>query len=221
MGKDLPRCFAGDWVIKAPPFRFLDAAQIFPLVDGELELVEPAPQHIADMLAACQHPLTKHEMPQQANTTQESLDALLKRNPRGHVPEDAAHHVAPGYTFWMRLKDGAGGASPPAPVRMAGSIGLRIANTTDIEFYLGHIGYHVLPPARGHHYAARACRLLMPLARAHGQATLWITCNPDNLASRRTCEALGAELIETIAVPRGHPLYEQGDRYKCRYRITL
>ena len=37
-------------------------------------------------------------------------------------------------------------------------------------------------------------RLLLPLARRHGLQTVWITCNPDNWASRRTCELAGAEL---------------------------
>ena len=27
-------------------------------------------------------------------------------------------------------------------------------------YYFGHIGYHIDPPYRGHHYALRACRLL-------------------------------------------------------------
>ena len=50
---------------------------------------------------------------------------------------------------------------------------------------------------------------------------LWITCNPDNIASRRTCERLGAEMKGVIDVPPGHILYARGERQKCRYRIAL
>ena len=78
-----------------------------------------------------------------------------------------------------------------------------------------------MPPARGRRYAERSCRLLFPLARAHGIKTLWITCNPDNFASRRTCERLGMRLIDTVPVPDTDPLYARGDRVKCRYRIEL
>jgi tagatose 1,6-diphosphate aldolase len=87
--------------------------------------------------------------------------------------------------------------------------------------YAGNIGYGVYPPARGHHYAERACRLLLRLARAHGMKRLWITCNPDNIASKRTCERLGCTLGGIVTVPTGHPLYLRGDREKCRYWLDL
>jgi tagatose 1,6-diphosphate aldolase len=50
---------------------------------------------------------------------------------------------------------------------------------------------------------------------------LWITCNPDNHASRRTCERLGARLVEIVPVPKTDPLYARGETEKCRYRIEL
>jgi len=58
-----------------------------------------------------------------------------------------------------------------------------------------------------------------PLAWRNGIVPTWITCNPDNLASRRTCELVGAELIETVALPPGNDMYDRGDRFKCRYRL--
>jgi len=102
-----------------------------------------------------------------------------------------------------------------------GHIELRIGNTHDLVLYGGHIGYGVHPEHRGHRYAARACRLLFPLARRHGLTTLWITCNPDNIASRRTCELAGAELVEIVDLPTSSDMYQRGERQKCRYRIEL
>jgi tagatose 1,6-diphosphate aldolase len=98
---------------------------------------------------------------------------------------------------------------------------LRIGTTYDLETYVGHFGYGVYPPARGRHLAERACRLLLPLAKAHGLKRLWITCNPDNWPSRRTCERLGCTLAGVVPVPEGHALYQRGDRYKCRYFLEL
>jgi tagatose 1,6-diphosphate aldolase len=63
--------------------------------------------------------------------------------------------------------------------------------------------------------------MLFPLARAHGIRILWITCNPDNWASRRTCERLGCHLADIVPVPSDHPLYLRGDREKCRYWIAI
>ena len=100
-----------------------------------------------------------------------------------------------------------------------GRIDLRVANTERIVRFLGHIGYHVNPKYRGNRYAARATRLLLPLAFSHNINPIWITCNPENLASRRTCELLGADLVEIVDTPRNSDFYRAGDKQKCRYRI--
>jgi tagatose 1,6-diphosphate aldolase len=103
----------------------------------------------------------------------------------------------------------------------AGFINLRVGNTENIVLYRGHIGYGVEPEHRGHYFAARACTLLLPLARRHDLTPLWITCDPDNVASRKTCERIGATLVETIDVPEDAPAYRYGARRKCRYRLDL
>src|SRR5690348_6303772 len=82
-----------------------------------------------------------------------------------------------------------------------GSIDLRAGSTPRIELYAGHIGYAVHPTHRGHRYAARSVRLLMPLARRLRLDPLWITCNPENFASRRSLEYAGAEFVEIVELP--------------------
>ncbi len=120
--------------------------------------------------------------------------------------------LAPNYAFGMtHAQNGA----------YMGDIDLRLSNEHYITHYAGHIGYSVGRAYRGQHYAARACRLLLPLAKKHGLGPLWITCNPDNIASRKTCEALGATLEEIVSVPAGSDLYRRGEREKCRYRVEL
>ena len=199
----------------ADTFRFLDPG---PLIDGELELVAPDARWIDDVLAACNHPLTLKYAPAEAKVTRQKLLDFLAGSPGGRQPAEPARGWVPQYNFWMRLHDLPG---RPAPVRIAGGVGLRVGTTDSIALYYGHLGYHVYPPARGRHYAERACRLLLPLCRRHGLRTLWITCNPDNRASRRTCERLGMELVGIVPVPEGDHLYARGDREKCRYRLVL
>jgi tagatose 1,6-diphosphate aldolase len=197
---------------RSPEFVFLDPG---PLVDGELQLVAPAPHWIDAMLAAMTHPLSRREDPG-AVVNRAQLQQFLKIAPCGLQPPNTIYDRLPTYHFWMHIREE---FVPPLPV--CGAIGLRVGNNDDTSLYYGHIGYNVFPPARGHHYAERASRLLFPLARRHGMHTLWITCNPDNLASRRTCERLSAHYVETIQVPSNHPLYARGEREKCRYRIDL
>lgn len=121
----------------------------------------------------------------------------------------------------MLLRHGGRGPSDRPPLRIAGDVSLRIGSTASIERYYGHFGYHVYPAARGHAYAARAVRLLLPLARAHGLRDIWITCNPDNRASQRTCEKLGARFVDVVDIPPSEPLYARGETVKCRYFMQI
>ena len=102
-----------------------------------------------------------------------------------------------------------------------GTIELRVGNMEYLVKYSGHIGYRVAPPFRGKRYAARSCMLLLPLGKRHGINPLWITCNPDNLASRKTCETAGGLLVEIVDLPNDSEQYKKGDRRKCRYRFDL
>ena len=118
----------------------------------------------------------------------------------------------PAYKFEMRLN---------GTRQRVGQIDLRVGDLPHLRLYGGQIGYGVDEPHRGHRYAARAVRLLLPLARSHGMRTLWITCDPENAASRRTCELAGARFVEIVDLPRGIDMYREGQRRKCRYRIDL
>lgn len=122
-----------------------------------------------------------------------------------------AFHCVPTYFFRMMSIDHA---------EELGSINLRIGSTPHIERYAGHIGYGVHPAHRGHRYAARSVALLLPLARILGIDPLWITCDPDNAASRRSLELAGAELMEIVDVPEDCGIRKYGGKLrKCRYRL--
>lgn len=186
------------------------------LIDGELELVQPEERWVPAMLESCHHIDTKAAEPEQATVTRQQLRDFLRHAPSGHEPADASRGRVPTYHFWMRLHP-----DTDPPISLAGTITLRIGHTPDIEQYFGHIGYGVYAPARGRHYAERACRLLLPLARMHGLDPLWITTDPENAPSRRTCERLGGEMIEVVNVPPDHILAQRGQMRKCRYKLDL
>lgn len=85
----------------------------------------------------------------------------------------------------------------------------------------GHIGYSIWQEHRGHHYAAKACRLLAGVARQKGLRRLIITTSPDNIPSRRTAELAGARFLGVIDVPAGSIDYAMGQRQKCLYELDL
>jgi predicted acetyltransferase len=193
----------------APAWTFLDSP--VPLVDGNLELVEPAARWVDAVLQTTRRPDCAGDPCEHLSRME--LLRFVDRTPRGRQTADPSRDLVPGYTFWMRLRSG--------PIGMAGSVSLRIGDDQNLRCYLGQIGYGVYPPARGQRLAERATRLLFPLAKAHGMKALWITANPDNVPSRRTCERLGGILFDVVKLPTHHPLSLRGDTHKCIYRIDL
>ncbi len=127
-------------------------------------------------------------------------------------PADDKKGYVPGYEFEIRL------LGKPDPI---GRVGLRIGNTKRVIMDIGHIGYEIKENYRGHRYAAKACNLVKSIAVAHGLQTLWILCDPGNIASRRTCEILGCDLVEIVNIPEGSEMYQRGERQACRYRWDL
>lgn len=102
----------------------------------------------------------------------------------------------------------------------AGIISLRVGFNRNIK-YGGNIGYGVFEKYRGHHYAAKACLLLKDIAKKHELENIIITCDPDNLPSRKTCEYIGAELLEIVSLPEWTEMYKMGKKIKCRYKWNI
>ena len=116
----------------------------------------------------------------------------------------------PAYVFRICLSDGT----------KIGHCDLRIGHN-ERTYIGGNIGYGIDEAFRGHHYAAKACRLLFRLARRHGMDHVIITCDPDNTASARTCEMAGGRYVETARIPEDHDMYARGLREVLVYRFDL
>jgi tagatose 1,6-diphosphate aldolase len=127
------------------------------------------------------------------------------------VPADDVKGLAPAYEFNMvNARTG----------KIMGGINLRVGYNEKTR-YDGQVGYAVGKPFRGNHCAVRSLRLLFPLAKRHGMDPLWVTCDPANAASRRTCELAGGRLVKIVNIPENSELYKRGERKKCRYRFDL
>lgn len=100
-----------------------------------------------------------------------------------------------------------------------GTCDLRIGHNEKV-YYGGNIGYRVSEQYRGHHYAGKACLLLFELAKRHDMEYLIITCNPDNYASRKTCEYAGGVLEKIVELPEDNDMRDNGETEKCIYRFS-
>ena len=94
---------------------------------------------------------------------QDELIALIPREYGGHVAQLGG---AVSLVFDILM--------PGTSSSLAGEIALRVGEDASL-FYLGHIGYHVDPPFRGHAAALRACRLCVPVLSELGMRSFVIT----------------------------------------------
>lgn len=116
----------------------------------------------------------------------------------------------PYYMFAVMNNDG----------QKVGTISFRLGSDEQVGLF-GHVGYRIDAEHRGHGYAAKACALVLELARRHGYDHLTVTCSPENTASRRTCEKAGGRFVKMAFVPPEDELYARGERQKAVYRIDL
>lgn len=122
------------------------------------------------------------------------------------VPGDPARDFVPYYHFRILM---AGGSD-------VGHINFRVGETEHVLVCAGHIGFEIAETFRGRGYALQACRAVAPFVRSIYRSVT-ITCDPDNQASRRTIEKLGAQFIDEVPVPVHDPHYQRGSRSKRRY----
>jgi predicted acetyltransferase len=91
-----------------------------------------------------------------------------------------------------------------------GAINLRFQRgTEDLPAHVsGHVGYAIVPWKRGIGYAKRALALLLPFAAADGLARVLVTCDEDNVASRKVIAANGGVLSGRAAAPNDPEKYK-------------
>lgn len=82
--------------------------------------------------------------------------------------------------------------------------------------FWGHIGYNVKEIFRGNSYAYHACIVIAPFVR-FVYSNVFLTCNPDNLASKKTIEKLNCKYLGEININENEQAYKNGERTKCRY----
>ncbi len=125
------------------------------------------------------------------------------------IPGDVSRGLVPYYHFRIIV---AGGTD-------VGHINFRVGKTEHVRLCAGHVGYEISGPFRGRGLALQACRALAPFIRSFYKSVT-LTSDPDNSASIRTIEQLGARFMDEVAVPSHDPHYQRGSPNKKRYEWT-
>ena len=129
-------------------------------------------------------------------------DGVISLELEKTLPADGKTGFVPTYKF--AIKEATTGEK-------AGQCDLRVGYVRG-TYFGGNIGYQVEESHRGHGYAARAVRLMLPLAKRHGMPFVRISCSPDNEASKATILHAGGELEAQVELPSYCGLYREGKR---------
>lgn len=117
--------------------------------------------------------------------------------------------MLPFYYYDIFLKD-----------RFIGRISVRIGSNFH-SYYNGNIGYEIEENFRGKNYALKACKLVLPIAKAHGMNELLLTCDENNIPSYKTIEKLGGELLEIVKPPKNYFAYRENMKKQRIYKLYI
>lgn len=117
--------------------------------------------------------------------------------------------MLPFYYYDIFLKD-----------RFIGRISMRIGRNFH-SYYNGNIGYEIEENFRGENYALKACKLVLPIAKAHGMNELFLTCDENNIPSYKTIEKLGGELLEIVKPPKNYFAYRENMKKQRIYKLYI
>ncbi len=98
--------------------------------------------------------------------------------------------------------------------QIAGFIRVRPRLTPPLEEEIGHIGYDVPPTERKKGYGRCCLKVASEIAKELGLQKALVTCDSDNLGSKRIIESAGAQLENEI-IPKGQSYSV------CRYWLEI
>ena len=82
--------------------------------------------------------------------------------------------------------------------KMVGCMQVHHVLNEQMKNYTGHVGYSVRPSERRKGYATRMLKKAKDYLSSFGFSEIYVSCLPENEASRRTILANGGEYIETV-----------------------
>lgn len=168
-----------------------------------MQLVQPSTTYQTTYIKALEEGkdevgLTKLHKPEIGQSFEDFIKILLERANGQHLPEG----YVPDTEFWLVDGD-----------EFIGRINIRHTLTDSLLKIGGHIGYYIRPSKRNMGYGKKILQLVLPEAKKLGIEKALVTCDDDNIGSRKIIEENGGVLENII---------DNGDfSKKRRYWITL
>ena len=115
------------------------------------------------------------------------FDAYLEKVERRRRGDDLDAGKVPRLELWLESEG-----------QILAGVRVRLQLTEALMARGGHIGYDVRPSMRRRGIGTELLRLALPEARKRGIARILITCDADNLGSRKVIERNGGVLAEPV-----------------------
>ena len=148
---------------------------------GDVRLVRPSVRYRDSVLAAVREfqaegGYSAYSLARLTSDFAAFVQHLLDDEDRSRLPP----HLVPQTTYWLVAGD-----------EFVGRASLRHELNDQLRLIGGHIGYEIRPTRRRRGYGTAILGLVLPEARRRGLARVLITCDADNIASRRIIEHHG------------------------------
>jgi predicted acetyltransferase len=128
--------------------------------------------------------------PDRGQVTAATFDAMLAKLADSAAGRNLPPDRVAESTYWLVDGD-----------EYLGRISLRHSLSPELSIIGGHIGYVVRPSRRREGHATRMLALALPELAARGIDPALITCDEDNVASRKIIERARGQLATDISVP--------------------
>jgi predicted acetyltransferase len=110
----------------------------------------------------------------------DSVDLYLQRIKQYDHVAGIECHVVPASVFWLVDND-----------EFVGHVSVRHSLNAPLRRKGGHIGYAIRPSKQRHGYGTQILGLVLPYVRSLGIQPALVTCDMDNIASRKIIEKNG------------------------------
>jgi predicted acetyltransferase len=168
-----------------------------------VELIRPDVKYRRSYLQAV-HELKVDNHHRYRNVDVDALESGFELFIASELSEQPQSDRVPDTIYWLVEGD-----------EFIGRISLRHYLNEFLRRYGGHIGYEVRPSRRRQGHGTHMLALLLEKARQRGMERVMLTCDVNNLGSRRIIEANGGVLEDIQEWPEVNP-----NPY-CRYWIDL
>lgn len=101
-----------------------------------------------------------------------------------------------------------------------GTCELRVGHNDELYYY-GNILCEIEPRYQGRHFAYKATKLLLLLAKEHNMGYISVTCAKDNMKIKSTCDMLGMKLLDECDLPENHPIRSKGGKDAAIYVLDI